>query len=61
VEYTDKTAKREEKYERLSAGESGSIFRCREKPDFPLQFLSPPAADLRDFRYNSLRPTGFCA
>jgi hypothetical protein len=31
----------------------------RKKPGFPLQFLSLPAAGLRDFRCNPLRPTGF--
>jgi hypothetical protein len=28
---------------------------CYAKPGFPLQFLVPPAAVLRDFRFNPLR------
>jgi hypothetical protein len=32
--------------------------RRREKPGFPLQFLGPPAVDLRDFRCNPLRMGG---
>jgi hypothetical protein len=32
----------------------------RKKPGYPLQFLSPPLAGLRDFRYYPLRgPGGF--
>jgi hypothetical protein len=31
----------------------------RQKPGFPLQFLGPPAAALRDFRCNPLRAQGF--
>jgi hypothetical protein len=33
---------------------AGRIAALR-RPGFPLQFLSPPAAGLRDFRFNPLR------
>jgi hypothetical protein len=29
--------------------------RLRREPGYPLQFLSPPAAGLRDFRFYPLR------
>jgi hypothetical protein len=31
-----------------------------KKPGFPLQFLVPPAALLRDFHFNPLRGINFC-
>jgi hypothetical protein len=39
----------------------GTFFcgKAAKKPGFPLQFLAPPAAGLRDFRCNPLCPTGY--
>jgi hypothetical protein len=51
-----------EDYHFCDVNKSGKYVRIcgvkRRKPGFPLQFLSPPLAGLRDFRCNPLRAQG---